>query len=203
MSEEKRKRVLTRMPSRDYEPNWNPLPKDHPVLRKMNSITIQSYRPKLISENRRMIEDLCRDLVVNNDHIHIVELRLRAAIAQGLARDTHEEASVKCYPTYVRHLPTGQERGRFLALDLGGTNFRVLLVEIGENQHFCMESKVFAIPKEIMVGSGAELFDHIAHCLVTFVEDLDIIDEDSLPLGFTFSFPCQQEGLAKVRMYHL
>lgn len=33
-------------------------------------------------------------------------------------------ASVKCYPTYVRYLPTGEETGQFLALDLGGTNFR-------------------------------------------------------------------------------
>ena len=33
-------------------------------------------------------------------------------------------SSVKCFPTYVRHLPTGEETGKFLALDLGGTNFR-------------------------------------------------------------------------------
>jgi hexokinase len=69
----------------------------------------------------------------------------------------YSQASVKCYPTYVRYLPTGQETGRFLALDLGGTNFRVLLVEIGENKQFSMESKIFAIPKEIMTGTGEEV----------------------------------------------
>ena len=31
---------------------------------------------------RRKVEDLCRDLVVNNDHIHVVEMRLRNAIAK-------------------------------------------------------------------------------------------------------------------------
>ena len=38
--------------------------------------------------------------------------------------DTHEDASVKCFPTYVRELPDGSEHGKFLSLDLGGTNFR-------------------------------------------------------------------------------
>ena len=44
-----------------------------------------------------------------------------------------------------------------MALDLGGTNFRVLLIDIGEKKQFKMESKVFAIPKEIMIGTGDEV----------------------------------------------
>ena len=77
---------------------------------------------------------MCRDLVINNDHISKMEKRLRGAIDRGLGRSTHEAASVKCFPTYVRELPSGTEVGKFLALDLGGTNFRVVLVEIGENE---------------------------------------------------------------------
>ena len=44
-----------------------------------------------------------------------------------------------------------------MALDLGGTNFRVLLIDIGDNKQFSMESKVFAIPTEIMIGTGDEV----------------------------------------------
>ena len=62
---------------------WKPPPKDHPTLRRMTSMTIPSYQPRLITNQRRMLEDLCRDLVVNNDHIHVVEQRLRQAIALG------------------------------------------------------------------------------------------------------------------------
>ena len=47
-------------------------------------------------------------------------------------------------------------------------------------------------------GSGTALFDHIAQCLADFVHDREIQDEE-LPLGFTFSFPCEQEGLARAR----
>ena len=113
----------------------------------------------------------------------------------GLQEKTHEKSSVKCFPTYVSELPTGKEEGKFLALDLGGTNFRVLLVEIGDQQKFNMESKIFAIPKKIMTGTGNELFDHIADCISKFIAENGLHDE-VLPLGFTFSFPCRQEGLA-------
>jgi hypothetical protein len=39
--------------------------------------------------------------IVNNDHIHVVEQRLRVAINEGLDKDRHEKASVKCYPVIV------------------------------------------------------------------------------------------------------
>ena len=43
-----------------------------------------------------------RDLRLNNDHIHIVEQRMRKAIEQGLSPEGHATSSVKCFPTYVR-----------------------------------------------------------------------------------------------------
>ena len=52
---------------------------------------------------------MCRDLVVNNDHTHVVEQRMRAAIGQGLGAATNRRATVKCFPTYVKTLPSGEE----------------------------------------------------------------------------------------------
>ena len=79
-----------------------------------------------------------------------------------LQKETHESASVKCFPTYVRELPDGSEHGKFLSLDLGGTNFRVIFMELTEEKEFMMDSKIYAIPQEVMTGSGIALFDHIA-----------------------------------------
>ena len=109
-----------------------------------------------------MIEDCVRDLLLNNDHIHVVEQQMRQAIKFGLQVDTHEEASVKCFPTYVRELPDGSEYGKFLSLDLGGTNFRVIFMELTKDKEFMMDSKIYAIPQKIMTGPGIHLFDHIA-----------------------------------------
>jgi len=184
-------------PSHHQHPNWQVPPPERRQLKRSESVTMQSYKPTIISDERRKIEDLCRDLVVNNDHIHVVEQRMRLAMEKGLSDAGHAGASVKCYPTYVRYLPNGRETGKFLALDLGGTNFRVLLVEIGDEQSFSMESKVFKIPRGVMLGSGDGLFDHIANCLHEFIVEYKL-QEETLPLGFTFSFPCKQEGLAKV-----
>lgn len=51
------------------------------------------------------------------------------------------------------------EQGEFLALDLGGSNFRVLLVRVmadGE-QKVEMENQIYAIPEDLMRGSGTEV----------------------------------------------
>jgi len=87
------------------------------------------------------------------------------------------------------------EKGNFLALDLGGTNFRVLLITL-DGQNFDMKSKIYAIPQSLMLGTGTQLFDHIAQCLALFVKDLNLQNE-VLPLGFTFSFPLTQHGLTE------
>lgn len=90
------------------------------------------------------------------------------------------------------------EKGNFLALDLGGTNFRVLLI-ILDGMNFDMKSKIYAIPQSLMLGTGTQLFDHIAHCLVLFVKEHNL-QNDVLPLGFTFSFPLTQSGLTEGRL---
>ena len=59
---------------------------------------------------------------------------MRVAIDRGLGKTTHDKATVKCWPTYVPQLPTGHETGKFLALDLGGTNFRVVVLDIGKDK---------------------------------------------------------------------
>lgn len=74
------------------------------------------------------------------------------------------------------------ERGKFLALDLGGTNFRVLLIHLKGEDDFEMQSKIYAIPQSIMIGSGVQLFDHIAECLSNFIKVGGL--ELSLPAHF-------------------
>ena len=71
----------------------------------------------------------------------------------GLESDGIENSSVKCFPTFVRSLPNGKERGKFLSLDLGGTNFRVIFMELTPDQEFIMDNKIYAIPHNIMTGN--------------------------------------------------
>ena len=68
-------------------------------------------------------------------------------------KETQQSSSVKCFPTYVRNLPNGTEQGKFLSLDLGGTNFRVIVMELTPHQEFLMDSKIYAVPEEVMTGN--------------------------------------------------
>ncbi|KAH0946799.1 hypothetical protein HN011_002734 [Eciton burchellii] len=141
------------------------------------------------------IQEACKDLILSNDKLRLVMQKLSEEIDRGLSKKTHDESSVKCFPTYVQDLPDGSEKGNFLALDLGGTNFRVLLITL-DGHNFDMKSKIYAIPQNLMLGTGTQLFDHIALCLALFVKDLNL-QNVTLPLGFTFSFPLMQYGLSQ------
>jgi len=46
------------------------------------------------------------------------------------------------------------EHGSFLALDLGGTNFRVLLITIRDGTQADMKSTIFAVSNNLMTGPG-------------------------------------------------
>uniref|UniRef100_A0A8C2XDQ1 Phosphotransferase n=1 Tax=Cyclopterus lumpus TaxID=8103 RepID=A0A8C2XDQ1_CYCLU len=127
-----------------------------------------------------------------------VSARLRKDLVRGLGKHSHHKAPVKMLPTFVRATPDGTEKGDFLALDLGGTNFRVLHVRVVEEEQkvLKMDSQICAIPKEMMLGPGVQLFDHIAACLNDFLVSQNLKGQ-TLPLGFTFSFPCEQKEIDK------
>ena len=102
---------------------------------------------------------------------------------------------IKMLPTYVQALPDGSEQGDFFALDLGGTNFRVLLVKLNGGR-VTMDQKTFPIAQEIMQGSSDKLFGYIAECLANFAkEKLGEGTKNIGTVGFTFSFPVDQTSL--------
>uniref|UniRef100_A0A8C3KQ44 Hexokinase-2 n=2 Tax=Calidris pygmaea TaxID=425635 RepID=A0A8C3KQ44_9CHAR len=156
-------------------------------------VTAVAYR---LAAQHKARQKILEALKLSHDQLLEVKQRMRIEMEKGLGKETHEEATVKMLPTYVCSTPDGTEKGDFLALDLGGTNFRVLLVRVrnGMRRGVEMHNKIYSIPVEIMQGTGEELFDHIVHCISDFLEYMGMKGV-SLPLGFTFSFPCQQTNL--------
>uniref|UniRef100_A0A8C6LF92 Hexokinase-2 n=1 Tax=Nothobranchius furzeri TaxID=105023 RepID=A0A8C6LF92_NOTFU len=156
-------------------------------------VTAVAYR---LTEQARQIQQTLAEFRLSKTQLLEVKKRMRVEIERGLKKDTHKQATVKMLPTFVRSTPDGTENGDFLALDLGGTNFRVLLVKIrsGKRRSVEMHNKIYAIPIEVMQGTGEELFDHIVHCISDFLDYMGM-KSARLPLGFTFSFPCHQTSL--------
>ncbi|NXD44248.1 HXK1 protein, partial [Copsychus sechellarum] len=156
-------------------------------------VTAVAYR---LAEQHRLIDETLAEFKLTHEQLLQVKKRMRAEMEAGLKKKTHDTAKVKMLPTFVRSTPDGTENGDFLALDLGGTNFRVLLVKIrsGKRRTVEMHNKIYAIPIEVMQGTGEELFDHIVTCISDFLDYMGIKGA-RLPLGFTFSFPCKQTSL--------
>uniref|UniRef100_A0A0D6QZL9 Phosphotransferase n=1 Tax=Araucaria cunninghamii TaxID=56994 RepID=A0A0D6QZL9_ARACU len=130
-------------------------------------------------------------------------------VAEAMAREMEAGLSsddpsnlLKMVITYVDSLPTGDEKGHFYALDLGGTNFRVLHVQFGGKDGRVVDQDFVevTIPANLMVGTEKELFDYIASELAKFVtkegRNLSLEHGHQRELGFTFSFPVHQTAIA-------
>ncbi|TNN77541.1 Hexokinase-2 [Liparis tanakae] len=156
-------------------------------------VTAVAYRLATQHAERQRILDTLR---LSRENLLEVKKRMSEEMVRGLSKETHEQASVKMLPTFVRDTPDGTEHGDFLALDLGGSSFRVLLVRVrsGKSHNVDMHHKIYTIPQETMQGTGEELFSHIVFCISDFLEYMGMAGA-SLPLGFTFSFPCHQSKL--------
>ncbi|CAG0897266.1 unnamed protein product [Darwinula stevensoni] len=158
---------------------------------------LEKLRSEYDDKRKLAVIERCKPFTLSDAQLNQVCGSMMRALKDGLRQSRRDRSSVKCYPTYVRTLPTGKERGNFLALDLGGTNFRVLHVEIGPDGQLKQDSKIYAVPASVMTGRGESLFSHLVDCIEHFAKERGL---RGVPLGFTFSFPCRQEGLARGRL---
>lgn len=149
-------------------------------------------------EKAEKVVDILSDLIVDTDRAERVKEVFREEVALGLKFGL-QKSSVQMETTYVTQLLRGNEAGKFLALDLGSTNFRVLLVKLSEGKITEELVRHFEVSTETRTGPGSNLFRFLADCIRIFLEDLNLLNEQ-LNLGFTFSFPMSQEGLAAARL---
>ncbi len=121
--------------------------------------------------------------------------KIRSFVAKEMdAGLAGRKSSIAMLPAYC-DAASGREQGRYLALDLGGTNFRVMLVELpgfGKPPRVVAEAKYRLTPGQI-TGTGTALFGVIAGYLGKFLKDHAITSE--IALGYTFSFPVQLLGI--------
>lgn len=56
----------------------------------------------------KQIEERCAELILSDEQLREVCQRMLTEINRGLNKETNREATVKCFPTYVRELPNGE-----------------------------------------------------------------------------------------------
>lgn len=149
----------------------------------------------ILKANRNVIHDICKEYELSEEDYRNVKDALMVEINNGLCKYTHNKATVKCLLTHVQSVPTGCEKGKYLALDLGGTKFRVIYLQMDDLAvKECFMT--YQIRPELLIGPARDLFDFFAECLSNFIYSHQL-ENVEIPLGFTFSFPVKQVSIDK------
>jgi hexokinase len=150
-----------------------------------------------MSDNKRQLSRLEKMFEISPIGLKNIIGDFHLEMEKGLAG---KKSSLKMIPAYVSR-PTGKEKGIFLAIDLGGTNLRILELELkGEGKFGRKDSERFVISKSLMTGRACRLFDFIASSVKKFLSHRSIGLNPNITTGFTFSFPVRQMSLSSGRL---
>lgn len=138
------------------------------------------------------VKESLKNLILNDVQIAGVGEAFKQEMSSAL---DEKMSSLQMENTYIPELPNGDETGTYLALDLGGTNFRVILLELAHGEFVKEEFTFYHISDEARLGCGIELFDYLAECVKDFMVSKNMPVDMKVPMGFTFSFPMKQHSL--------
>ncbi|WP_368154941.1 hexokinase, partial [Bacteroides fragilis] len=108
----------------------------------------------------------------------------REKVEEGLNKNN---AEIQCIPTFI--LPKATDvKGKALVLDLGGTNYRVAIVDFSTEKPIIYPNNGWKKDMSIMKSPGytrEELFKELADLIV------EIKREEEMPIGYCFSYPTE------------
>jgi hexokinase len=128
------------------------------------------------------------------------------ALSDGLMEQFKEslQENTQCMlPSYNHQLPTGDERGTYLGLDVGGSTFRVALIELAGrktdgNKCKILKKDSFKIDNAVKQLKGVAFFDWMAGKIEDTISGQTEGHEMSdapLSMGLAWSFPIEQTSL--------
>ena len=149
--------------------------------------------------NEAQLKSIIDELTLDKEQLKEVASAMRFDMELALQG---RESSMSMLCSYIG-MPTGQEKGEFLALDFGGTNLRAELVSLkGDCQYEIVKMVAKPLVTEeynLINGSASaeKVFDFIADM---FAELLEGAENKTYYLGHTFSFPSQQTDIYNARL---
>ncbi len=153
----------------------------------------------MFDENK--VRDIIGEFTVSADELKEIAAAFRHDLKRGL--NNPDDSSLRMLKSYVG-LPTGKEKGEYIALDFGGTNVRVLKIRLEGAGKF---TEIKKVAKPLIVdgvydyigadSSAEEMFDFLAGLID---EVLDGDRETKFLLGHTFSFPSEQTDLNNAKL---
>lgn len=140
------------------------------------------------------IKAILSPLIVDDVMQEKIKSTFLEEIRLGLSAKPERPSCLAMTNPFVKELMNGKENGSFLALDLGGTNFRVILITIVDGILKNEEVEYYNIPKHLFTEEGSKLYDFIAISIEHFLKNKQA-NKRHYDLGFTFSFPMHLEAI--------
>lgn len=121
---------------------------------------------------------------LDNEQLKGIAHAFREKVEEGLNKNN---AEIQCIPTFI--LPKATDvKGKALVLDLGGTNYRVAIVDFSTEKPIIYPNNGWKKDMSIMkspVYTREELFKELADLIV------EIKREEEMPIGYCFSYPTE------------
>ncbi|KAL4800055.1 hexokinase-domain-containing protein [Aspergillus venezuelensis] len=159
--------------------------------------------PKRRPSRRGSMTDMPQDLLEQIKHfeeVFTVDKTKLKQVVDHFVKELEKGLSIEggnipMNVTWVMGFPDGNEKGTFLALDMGGTNLRVCEITLtDEKGGFDIIQSKYKMPEELKTGTAEELWEYTVDCVQQFIEyHHENQNLSQLPLGFTFSYPATQD----------
>ena len=121
---------------------------------------------------------------LDNEQLKAIARSFKEKVEKGL---NTENAEIQCIPTFIT--PKADNiNGKSLVLDLGGTNYRVALVDFSKSVPDIHPNNGWKKDMSIMKSLGytqEELFKELADMIT------GIKREEEMPIGYCFSYPTE------------
>ncbi|XP_059162251.1 hexokinase-1-like [Physella acuta] len=155
---------------------------------------------KLLSQEKwSKLEQVLKPLSLTDEILEKLmnEFKEQMHLANSPDENIRKKSDLLMMNTFIRILLDGTEQGDYLGLDLGGTNFRVVLVRFKDGVADTT-TQYYELTDETLSGPSAGVFDFIAESVQDFLLKQGLANsKEKIPAGFTFSFPSTQLELNK------
>ncbi|TVY81356.1 Pre-mRNA-splicing factor cef1 [Lachnellula suecica] len=175
-----------------------------------------------MAPTRQSLEDFLEPLAIDVSKIHNLAKSLSRTYTQLAKESKNQFLSTPISDSILR--PERDSNGRYLAIDIGGSNLRVGFVELlghvaqvgeangdtnenGATEGSCVKKhleKSWPIGEQLKNDKAEDLFKWIGTCIAEVVRDgiktWGPETREELPLGVTFSFPMIQRTLSEATL---
>lgn len=158
---------------------------------------------------RRCVDDFAQE--IETSFTAPLSTRKMADMSEKICaqfRNCLQSSPVCMLPSYNYVLPTGTEHGTYLALDVGGSTFRVALIELNGRDKAMRIVRVASsvIDNSVKLLEGTEFFDWMAEQIEAMLSDVGADygrGEVPLAMGLSWSFPIDQTALNSGLVIHM